>query len=215
MFFGFKLALTRVYAVTAGEGLTREDRERGLAPLLWSDWLREQGLALPLWSDWLRERGLALPLWSDWLRERGLALPLWSDWLRERGLALPLWSDWLRERGLALPLWSDWLRERGLAPPLWARKTSFSMMMVRWMRWHCPPDTGFEIRALAVWGRAHHLSVTEVPHNIESLRVSGEETFCHFETWRPEWGLNPRSKPFQAGSFNHWALPSLAVGKMC
>ena len=38
------------------------------------------------------------------------------------------------------------------------------------MRWHCPPDTGFKIRALAVWGRAHYLSVTEAPHNIESLQ---------------------------------------------
>ena len=27
-----------------------------------------------------------------------------------------------------------------------------------------PPDTGFEIRALAVWGRARYLSVTEAPH---------------------------------------------------
>ena len=32
--------------------------------------------------------------------------------------------------------------------------------MVRWLRWHCPPDTEFEIRALAVWGRARYLSVT-------------------------------------------------------
>ena len=30
-----------------------------------------------------------------------------------------------------------------------------------------PPDTGFEIRALAVSGRARYLSVTEAPHNIE------------------------------------------------
>ena len=37
--------------------------------------------------------------------------------------------------------------------------------MVRWLRCHCPPDTGFEIRALAVWGRARYLSVTEAPHN--------------------------------------------------
>ena len=34
-------------------------------------------------------------------------------------------------------------------------------------RWHCPPDTGFEIRALTVWGRARYLSGTEVPHNTE------------------------------------------------
>ena len=39
------------------------------------------------------------------------------------------------------------------------------LRMVRWMRWHCPPDTGFEIRALAVWGRAGYFSVTEAPHN--------------------------------------------------
>ena len=37
--------------------------------------------------------------------------------------------------------------------------------MVIWLRRHCPPDTGFEIRALAVWGRARYLSVTEAPHN--------------------------------------------------
>ena len=69
------------------------------------------------------------------------------------------------------------------------------------MRWHCPPDTGFEIRALAVWGRACYFSVTEVPHNNESLRMSREETFCFFETWRPEWGSNPRFPIFQAGNF--------------
>ena len=60
--------------------------------------------------------------------------------------------------------------------------------MVRWIRWHCPPDTWFEIRALEVWAR--YLSVTEAPHNIESLRVSEEETF-----WMPKRGssLNPYS----------------------
>ena len=66
-----------------------------------------------------------------------------------------------------------------------------------------PPDTGFEIRTPAVWGQVRYLSVTEVPHNIESLWVSGEETFCFFETCRSEWGSNPRSPTFQAGSFNH------------
>ena len=38
--------------------------------------------------------------------------------------------------------------------------------MVRWLRWHCPPDTGFEIRALAVWGRERYLSVTEAPREV-------------------------------------------------
>ena len=42
------------------------------------------------------------------------------------------------------------------------------LRMVRWMRWHCPLDTGFEIRSLAVWGRACslRLSVTEAPQSI-------------------------------------------------
>ena len=34
--------------------------------------------------------------------------------------------------------------------------------------------------------------------NIESSRVSGKETFCFYETWRPEWGST-----FQAGIFNY------------
>ena len=36
--------------------------------------------------------------------------------------------------------------------------------------------------SLTVWGGAHLLSVKEVPYNIESSRVSGEETFFFFET---------------------------------
>ena len=71
------------------------------------------------------------------------------------------------------------------------------------MRWHCPPDTGFVIRALAVWGRARYFSVMEAPHSNKYLRVSGEETFCFIETWMPERGTNPRSPIFQSGSFNH------------
>ena len=69
------------------------------------------------------------------------------------------------------------------------------------MRWHCPPDTGFEIRALAIWGRVRYLS--EAPYNIESLWVSGEEKHCLFKTSRPERGSNPWSATFPAGSFNH------------
>ena len=39
-------------------------------------------------------------------------------------------------------------------------------------------------------------------HNIESLRVSGEEACCFFENLRPEWGSNPWSSTFQAENFN-------------
>ena len=61
---------------------------------------------------------------------------------------------------------------------------------------HCAPYTGFKIRAMAVWDRARYLSVTEASHNIESLRVSRKETYCFFETWRPEWWSNPWSPTF-------------------
>ena len=54
--------------------------------------------------------------------------------------------------------------------------------MVRWLGWHCPPDTGFEIRALAVWGRARYLSVTEAPHNTDFHTWMGKKHFCFFQT---------------------------------
>ena len=54
--------------------------------------------------------------------------------------------------------------------------------MVRWLKWHCPPDTGFEIRALAVWGRVRYLSVTEAPHNTNFHTWMGKKQFCFFQT---------------------------------
>ena len=75
------------------------------------------------------------------------------------------------------------------------------------MRWHCPPDREFEIRVLTVWGRARYLSVTDAPHNIESLRINREETFCFFKTWMSEWGSNPRCPTFQTGNFNQGPHP--------
>ena len=54
--------------------------------------------------------------------------------------------------------------------------------MVRWLRWHCPPDTGFEIRALSVWGRTRYLSVTEAPHNTDFHTWMGKKHFCFFQT---------------------------------
>ena len=45
------------------------------------------------------------------------------------------------------------------------------------MRLLCPLDTGFEIRAVAFLGRALYFSVTEAPHNIDSLRVS----YTHYQ----------------------------------
>ena len=64
----------------------------------------------------------------------------------------------------------------------WARTTSRGWCD-EWMRWHCPSDKCFETRALAVCDRARYFLVTEVPHNIEYSRVSGEETFLFL--WKP------------------------------
>ena len=51
---------------------------------------------------------------------------------------------------------------------------------------------------LPSWHRivARYFSVTEALHNIEYSRVSGEEIFCFFDTWRSEWRLNPQSPSF-------------------
>ena len=47
---------------------------------------------------------------------------------------------------------------------------------------HCPPDTGFEIRALAVWGRARYFSVTEAPRDTEFYEWVGKKQYCFFQT---------------------------------
>ena len=64
--------------------------------------------------------------------------------------------------------WNYW----GLRPPLCTCKINWGqenlLRIVRLMRLHFPPDTGFEIQALAVWGRARYLSVTEAPHNTDA-----------------------------------------------
>ena len=81
--------------------------------------------------------------------------------------------------------------------------------MLRWLRWHCPPDTGFEIRALAVWGRARYLSVTEAPHNTNFHTWMGKKHFCFFQT--AETGNRTPNSGVKGSSANHYprapALP--------
>ena len=73
--------------------------------------------------------------------------------------------------------------------------------MVRWLRWHCPPDTGFEIRALAVWGRARYLSVTEAPHNTDFHTWVGKKHFCFFQT--AETGNRTPNSGVKGSGANH------------
>ena len=54
--------------------------------------------------------------------------------------------------------------------------------ILRMVRWHCPPDTGFEIQTLEVWGQARYLSVTEARHNTEFYEWMGKKYFCFFQT---------------------------------
>ena len=69
--------------------------------------------------------------------------------------------------------------------------------MVRWLRWHCPPDTGFEIRALAVWGRARYLSVTEASHNTDFHKWMGKKHFL-FPSNRRDREPNPQLLAWKA-----------------
>ena len=73
---------------------------------------------------------------------------------------------------------------------------------MRWLRWHCPPDSGFEIRALAVWGRARYLSVTEVPHNTDFHTWMGKKHFCFFQT--AETGNRTPNSGVKGSGANHY-----------
>ena len=83
--------------------------------------------------------------------------------------------------------------------------------MVRWLRWHCPPDTGFEIRALAVWGRARYLSVTEAPHNTNFHTWMGKKQFCFFQT--AETGNRTPDSGVKGSGANHY--PRAPAQKVC
>ena len=76
------------------------------------------------------------------------------------------------------------------------------LRMVRWLRWHCPPDTGFEIRALAVWGRGRYLSVTEAPHNTDFHTWMGKKHFCFFQT--AETGNRTPNSGVKGSGANHY-----------
>ena len=88
--------------------------------------------------------------------------------------------------------------------------------MVRWMRWHCSPDTGFEIQALAVWGRARYLSVTKVPHNTKFHTWMGKKHFRFFQT--AESGSRTLNSSVKGSGANHYPrapAPSLKWTTYC
>ena len=78
--------------------------------------------------------------------------------------------------------------------------------MVRWLRWHRPPDTRFEIRTLAVWGRARYLS----PQYWLS-HVDGEETFL-FLSNRRDPGTEHRALAWKAALLTTTLGPPPCLG---
>ena len=74
--------------------------------------------------------------------------------------------------------------------------------MVRWVRWHCPTDTGLEIQTLKGWGRARYLSVTEALHYTEFKEWMGEKHFCFFQT--DETGKRDPNSGVKGSGANHY-----------
>ena len=83
--------------------------------------------------------------------------------------------------------------------------------MVRWLRWRCPLDTGFEIRTLAVWGRARYLSATEAPHTANFHTWMGKKHFfCFFQT--AENGNRTPNSGVEGSGANHYSRAPAQLG---
>ena len=75
--------------------------------------------------------------------------------------------------------------------------------LLRMVRWHRPPDTGFEIQTLDVWDRARYLSVTEAPNNTEFYEWMGKKHF--FVSCKPPRpGNEPRTLAWRAAVLTSW-----------
>ena len=79
--------------------------------------------------------------------------------------------------------------ESGFRPPLCTYRLNWA-------------DTGFEIRALAVWGRARYLSVTEAPHNTNFHTWMGKKHFFFFQT--AETGNRTPDSGVKGSGANHY-----------
>ena len=72
------------------------------------------------------------------------------------------------------------------------------LRIVRWVRWHCPWDTGFEIHTLEVCDRSRRL-----PTILSFLRVGGEETLLFL--WnRRDRETNPGLYSVKGSGANHY-----------
>ena len=95
---------------------------------------------------------------------------------------------YLKSRTVVAMKWN----ESDFKPPLGTYRLSWAMRTSRgwWNEWDDTAVQAHDLEFELWWSEAEH--ATEAPHITESLRVSGKETFCFFETWRGQWGSNPR-----------------------
>ena len=82
-------------------------------------------------------------------------------------------------------------------------------VILRMLRWHSRQDTGFERPD------AEHATCRSrrFPTILNLYECARKETFCFFETRRPELGSNLRSPICQADSFNHYTRAPASVVK--
>ena len=98
--------------------------------------------------------------------------------------------------------WNEW----GFRPHLCAYKLNWASRPF-WEWWDEWYDTAIQTQDSKCEPWRSEAELLHLGHGWSKqnkiLRVSGEETFCFFETWRSERGSSPPSTTFQAGSFNH------------
>ena len=97
---------------------------------------------------------------------------------RDWGSVIDLWRPGLQFQVRQYVHKSEWMWLPATFVYIQAKLCQGNLLrMIRWSKWYCPPDAGFEIRSLTVWNRGRYLSVTEAPHNTESVRVRGKKHF--------------------------------------
>ena len=76
--------------------------------------------------------------------------------------------------------------------------------LLRIVRWHCPPDTGFEIQTLEILGRARYLSDTEAHHNTEFHEQMGKSRNIIVSFKPPRPGNEARTVAWKSSGANHY-----------
>ena len=112
-------------------------------------------------------------------------------------------SELAWNRNITSNKWNE-LNEWGFMPPLctcglnWARRTSWGC----WDEWD---DTALQTQNLKFkpWRSEVEYATSRSRRLPTILNFYEWEIFRFFKTWIAEWGSNPRSPTFQAGSLNH------------